>query len=227
MSTSKAINDEPAILQGQPTAQKSEEAVRPQPAPDPQREARKDVQPVSAGNNQGSVIQSEGRVDNADNAKVEEGTEESKEVRAGTGQNPSASPQRSSGRTRARPKKHVDNIYAEEDEGEEESQAGKKGRKDISSTRRLWTKEEDEAITQLVKHYGIRKWTLISKKLQERYGIHGRSGKQCRERYFFIVHRLIGGTIIWTRRSRRSRSRARRKRSYSTRRKHWETSGRI
>jgi len=59
----------------------------------------------------------------------------------------------------------------------------RRSQRDIGSTRRLWTKEEDEAITQLVKQYGIRKWTLISKKLQERYGIHGRSGKQCRERW--------------------------------------------
>jgi len=51
-----------------------------------------------------------------------------------------------------------------------------------SFTRRLWTKEEDEAITYLVRHYGIRKWTLISKKLQDKYHIRGRSGKQCRER---------------------------------------------
>ena len=49
--------------------------------------------------------------------------------------------------------------------------------------RRLWTREEDEAITSLVKHYGVRKWTLISRKLQEKYHIYGRYGKQCRERY--------------------------------------------
>lgn len=57
-----------------------------------------------------------------------------------------------------------------------------KGRLHGSFKRRLWTKEEDEAITSLVKQHGIRKWTLISKKLQEKYHIHGRYGKQCRER---------------------------------------------
>ncbi len=49
-------------------------------------------------------------------------------------------------------------------------------------TRRLWTEEEDDAITTLVEEHGIRKWTLISKKLHDQYHICGRSGKQCRER---------------------------------------------
>eukprot|EP00826_Nyctotherus_ovalis_P007973 TRINITY_DN12062_c0_g2_i1.p1 TRINITY_DN12062_c0_g2~~TRINITY_DN12062_c0_g2_i1.p1 ORF type:complete len:442 (+),score=114.74 TRINITY_DN12062_c0_g2_i1:169-1494(+) len=49
--------------------------------------------------------------------------------------------------------------------------------------RRLWTTEEDSAITSLVALHGIRKWTLISRKLQEKFRIHGRSGKQCRERW--------------------------------------------
>lgn len=59
---------------------------------------------------------------------------------------------------------------------------GKKKQKYGSFTRRLWNNDEDEAITSLVDKYGIRRWTLISKKLQEEYGINGRSGKQCRER---------------------------------------------
>lgn len=57
-----------------------------------------------------------------------------------------------------------------------------KGRIHGAFKRRLWTKEEDEAITSLVKQHGIRKWTFISKKLQEKYHIYGRYGKQCRER---------------------------------------------
>lgn len=52
----------------------------------------------------------------------------------------------------------------------------------IRFTRRLWTDEEDVAITALVQRHGIRKWTLISRKLQDQYAIYGRSGKQCRER---------------------------------------------
>ncbi len=70
--------------------------------------------------------------------------------------------------------------------GKGKRKCGEKRRSHVtqsSFTRRLWTKEEDEAITTLVQHYGIRKWTLISKKLQDKYHIRGRSGKQCRERY--------------------------------------------
>jgi hypothetical protein len=58
-----------------------------------------------------------------------------------------------------------------------------KEKKGKSFTRRLWNKEEDNVILKLVKEYGTKKWTLISKKLQEVYKIYGRSGKQCRERY--------------------------------------------
>lgn len=55
-------------------------------------------------------------------------------------------------------------------------------RKIEASKRRLWEASEDKAIIQLVKKYGIKKWTYISHKLQEKYKIYGRSGKQCRER---------------------------------------------
>jgi hypothetical protein len=58
----------------------------------------------------------------------------------------------------------------------------KERRKLKTFTRRLWGDDEDKAITRLVKKYGIKKWTLISRKLQEEYEIYGRSGKQCRER---------------------------------------------
>ncbi len=86
-------------------------------------------------------------------------------------------------RRKNRGRKRVESMYEEGSSSAPQTGKPKKGKKDIGSTRRLWTKEEDEAITQLVRQYGIRKWTLISKKLQERYGIHGRSGKQCRERW--------------------------------------------
>jgi len=58
----------------------------------------------------------------------------------------------------------------------------KERRKLKTFTRRLWGDEEDRAIAKLVKKYGIKKWTLISRKLQEEHQIYGRSGKQCRER---------------------------------------------
>ena len=53
----------------------------------------------------------------------------------------------------------------------------------IPFTRRLWTPSEDDAIKALVLEYGVKKWTLISQRLQQEYRIHGRSGKQCRERW--------------------------------------------
>ncbi|XP_038052846.1 myb-related protein A-like isoform X2 [Patiria miniata] len=40
-----------------------------------------------------------------------------------------------------------------------------------------WTKEEDDRVTQLVRQYGPKRWSLISKFLT------GRTGKQCRERW--------------------------------------------
>ncbi|XP_022096368.1 myb-related protein B-like isoform X2 [Acanthaster planci] len=40
-----------------------------------------------------------------------------------------------------------------------------------------WTKEEDDRVVQLVKQYGPKRWSLISKYLA------GRTGKQCRERW--------------------------------------------
>lgn len=58
----------------------------------------------------------------------------------------------------------------------------KRSRRKQKYSRRLWSDEEDEAISTLVETYGTRRWTFIAKKLQEAYRIYGRSGKQCRER---------------------------------------------
>jgi len=49
--------------------------------------------------------------------------------------------------------------------------------------RRAWTEIEDKAIRELVDKYGIRKWTIVAQKMEEVYGLNGRSGKQCRERW--------------------------------------------
>ncbi len=76
-----------------------------------------------------------------------------------------------------------DSDDSESGKGSGRAKGGKKKKSRYSTfTRKLWNDEEDEAILNLVKTYGIRRWTLISKKLQECYHIHGRSGKQCRER---------------------------------------------
>ena len=50
-------------------------------------------------------------------------------------------------------------------------------------SRRPWTSDEDHAVHTLVLTYGTRKWTVISDRMKEEFGIEGRSGKQCRERW--------------------------------------------
>ncbi len=49
--------------------------------------------------------------------------------------------------------------------------------------RRVWTRDEDEAIRILVSKYGIRSWSSIAEHIVIDHNIHGRSGKQCRERW--------------------------------------------
>ncbi|KAG5189164.1 Homeodomain-like protein, partial [Tribonema minus] len=49
--------------------------------------------------------------------------------------------------------------------------------------RRVWTKEEDEAIRGLVLQYGTRSWSVIADHIAKDFSIQGRSGKQCRERW--------------------------------------------
>jgi len=64
-------------------------------------------------------------------------------------------------------------------------QAKPKGgkKKKAAKGKRLWEKYEDEAVEQLVKKHGIKKWSLIAEKLDTEYKIKGRNGKQCRERW--------------------------------------------
>ena len=50
-------------------------------------------------------------------------------------------------------------------------------------TRRHWSQKEDKAIWELIQKRGFKKWSLIAKKLKEEFGVIGRSGKQCRERW--------------------------------------------
>lgn len=59
----------------------------------------------------------------------------------------------------------------------------KTARKNKAFTRQLWRNEEDDAIATLVRQHGIKKWTLIARKLQDEYKIYGKTGKQCRERW--------------------------------------------
>ena len=64
----------------------------------------------------------------------------------------------------------------------------KEKRKNKSFTRQLWKNEEDDAIMQLVEKYGKKKWTLIANKLKEDFKIFGKTGKQCRERYYIYIY---------------------------------------
>lgn len=49
--------------------------------------------------------------------------------------------------------------------------------------RQPWTPDEDSAIRDLVSSIGIKKWSLIAQKMNTDYGLRGRTGKQCRERW--------------------------------------------
>eukprot|EP00903_Cladosiphon_okamuranus_P007941 g7666.t1 len=63
--------------------------------------------------------------------------------------------------------------------------------------KRVWTKQEDDAIRKLVKSHGTRSWSAIEEHLGSDFNIHGRSGKQCRERW----HNHLDPTIkkgAWT-----------------------------
>ena len=51
------------------------------------------------------------------------------------------------------------------------------------SDRRVWSREEDEAIRTLVGSYGTKSWSVIAEKLATEIGMGTRSGKQCRERW--------------------------------------------
>lgn len=50
--------------------------------------------------------------------------------------------------------------------------------------RRPWTVEEDEAILQIVSRCEKKNWGVIAEALHTEYNIEGRSGKQCRERWY-------------------------------------------
>jgi hypothetical protein len=49
--------------------------------------------------------------------------------------------------------------------------------------RQPWSPAEDSAITALVAQIGTKKWSLIAQRMCVDYGLKGRSGKQCRERW--------------------------------------------
>lgn len=58
--------------------------------------------------------------------------------------------------------------------------------------RNLWTETEDNAITELVKEIGECNWGTIAERMQTEFGVTGRTGKQCRERW----HNHLSPNII-------------------------------
>lgn len=70
-------------------------------------------------------------------------------------------------------------------------------RKKSRVDRKQWDQAEDGVIIELVKKYGLRKWNLISKRLNELAG-KNRTGKQCRERWHNHLDPLISKSP-WTR----------------------------
>ncbi|CAK9103512.1 Transcriptional activator Myb (Proto-oncogene c-Myb) [Durusdinium trenchii] len=52
-----------------------------------------------------------------------------------------------------------------------------------TADRRAWSREEDQAIRNLVKVLGTKSWSDVSTQLKTDYNIEGRTGKQCRERW--------------------------------------------
>ena len=72
-----------------------------------------------------------------------------------------------------------------------------KYKKKHQTKRKHWTAEEDHAIVTLVNNCQDVKWNEVAVEIGMRFGIHGRSGKQCRERW----HNHLDPNIVkgeWT-----------------------------
>ena len=57
--------------------------------------------------------------------------------------------------------------------------------------RKPWCSTEDEAIRALVKSNGTQHWATVAKRLETEFGIKGRSGKQCRERWHNHLNPIV------------------------------------
>lgn len=53
----------------------------------------------------------------------------------------------------------------------------------MTQRRRSWSLEEDDAINNAVAQCGTNKWVLVARTLENHFGVKGRTGKQCRERW--------------------------------------------
>ena len=46
--------------------------------------------------------------------------------------------------------------------------------------RKAWSKDEDVALLEIVQVRKIKKWSAVSKAMEDEFKIYGRTGKQCR-----------------------------------------------
>lgn len=61
----------------------------------------------------------------------------------------------------------------------------------LMSERKVWGEREDKILKYLREERGERKWATIARILEQEFDIPGRSGKQCRERYFMFHAAII------------------------------------
>ena len=54
----------------------------------------------------------------------------------------------------------------------------------IPSKRKHWSEEEDNALKVILRSHSSSRWTEISQMMQLQFSLYGRTGKQCRERWF-------------------------------------------
>ena len=98
--------------------------------------------------------------------------------------------------------------YDDDDDDEDDDGGGGGRRGGPQGDRRVWSKEEDDAIRILVSTHGTKSWSLIAERLgAEMAGQGSRSGKQCRERWHNHLDPHINKTP-WTEEEERTMSQA-------------------
>jgi hypothetical protein len=60
--------------------------------------------------------------------------------------------------------------------------------------------QEDEVFRKIATEYEPKNWAVIAKRLASEFSFKKRTGKQCRERYFWVD---LDGIITWIPRSKR------------------------
>lgn len=56
------------------------------------------------------------------------------------------------------------------------------------SETRIWTEYEDLILKRLREEDKIQKWTVVAQMMADEYNLKGRNGKQCKERYSYILN---------------------------------------